>query len=342
MLDDTDRLLGTVEQVLKAGEVGYKHAARHRVEVDFGELVRECMELARTRHHLAARRAALGSAASERHRPIKVQGDPGGTAHRRFQYARQRHQVFRRKRGCIRSSGNAGREARGPARARPRRGNSRGRTEAHLQALLSRAGPSRFAGERHGLGLFIVRAVARAHGGKVFAESGGEGSGTTVTFELPRSDGVSRVLVVEDEAHLAEGLRFNLEAEGHSVEVVGDGESALDRCSATAKEFDAVVLDVMLPGHGRLRRATALRKAKNYVPVLMLTARGRPEDVLKGFAAGADDYLPKPFELPIFLARLQGLLRRSEWLRGDASRTPAKDARPQRREATARLRAARD
>jgi DNA-binding response OmpR family regulator len=127
---------------------------------------------------------------------------------------------------------------------------------------------------------------------------------------------VSRVLVVEDEAHLAEGLRFNLEAEGHTVEVAGDGERAISRLLGSGAKFDAVVLDVMLPGMDGFAVATALRKAKNYVPVLMLTARGRPEDVLAGFAAGTDDYLPKPFELPIFLARLQGLLRRSAWLAG--------------------------
>jgi DNA-binding response OmpR family regulator len=127
---------------------------------------------------------------------------------------------------------------------------------------------------------------------------------------------VSRVLVVEDEAHLAEGLRFNLEAEGHTVEVAGDGERAISRLLGSGAKFDAVVLDVMLPGMDGFAVAAALRKAKNYVPVLMLTARGRPEDVLAGFAAGTDDYLPKPFELPIFLARLQGLLRRSAWLAG--------------------------
>jgi two-component system, OmpR family, alkaline phosphatase synthesis response regulator PhoP len=132
---------------------------------------------------------------------------------------------------------------------------------------------------------------------------------------------VSRVLVVEDEAHLAKGLRFNLEAEGHSVEVCGDGETAIEKLVANRDPFDAVVLDVMLPGKDGFAVATALRKAKNYVPVLMLTARGRPEDVLQGFAAGADDYLPKPFQLPIFLARLQGLLRRSEWLRPEKPET---------------------
>jgi len=125
---------------------------------------------------------------------------------------------------------------------------------------------------------------------------------------------VSRVLIVEDEAHLAEGLRFNLEAEGYSVQVTGDGEGALERLSQPKDKFDAVVLDVMLPGIDGFAVASALRKSRNYVPILMLTARGRPEDVLAGFAAGADDYLPKPFELPIFLARLQGLLRRSAWL----------------------------
>ena len=125
---------------------------------------------------------------------------------------------------------------------------------------------------------------------------------------------MSRVLIVEDEAHLAQGLRFNLEAEGYSVQLAGDGEAALELLGRPEGRFDAVVLDVMLPGMDGFAVASALRKARNYVPILMLTARGRPEDVLAGFAAGADDYLPKPFELPIFLARLQGLLRRSAWL----------------------------
>jgi DNA-binding response OmpR family regulator len=137
---------------------------------------------------------------------------------------------------------------------------------------------------------------------------------------------MSRVLVVEDEAHLAGGLRFNLEAEGHTAQLASDGESALKRLLDNHEQFDAVVLDVMLPGIDGFAVAAALRKAKNYVPVLMLTARGRPEDVLQGFAAGADDYLPKPFELPIFLARLQGLLRRTEWLRDGVGRRKAKPA----------------
>jgi two-component system, OmpR family, alkaline phosphatase synthesis response regulator PhoP len=127
---------------------------------------------------------------------------------------------------------------------------------------------------------------------------------------------VSRVLVVEDEAHLAQGLRFNLEAEGYAAEVVGDGESATDRLLEKKEKFDVVVLDIMLPGKDGFTVVSELRAARNYVPVLMLTARGRPEDVLQGFAAGADDYLAKPFDLSILLARLQGLLRRSQWMRG--------------------------
>jgi DNA-binding response OmpR family regulator len=140
---------------------------------------------------------------------------------------------------------------------------------------------------------------------------------------------MSRVLVVEDETHLAEGLRFNLQAEKHQVEVSSDGESALERLLNNEDHFDAVVLDVMLPGKDGFAVVSALRRAKNYVPVLMLTARGRPEDVLQGFAAGADDYLPKPFQLPIFLARLQGLLRRSQWLRQPQERSaePAESER---------------
>jgi DNA-binding response OmpR family regulator len=125
---------------------------------------------------------------------------------------------------------------------------------------------------------------------------------------------MSRVLVVEDEAHLAQGLRFNLEAEGYSAEVVSDGEAATDRLLGKKENFDAIVLDIMLPGKDGFSVVSELRAARNYVPVLMLTARGQPEDVLKGFAAGADDYLPKPFDLSILLARLQGLLRRSQWM----------------------------
>jgi DNA-binding response OmpR family regulator len=125
-----------------------------------------------------------------------------------------------------------------------------------------------------------------------------------------------RVLIVEDELHLAEGLRFNLEAEGFDAQVVDTGEAALERLLGdNGASFDLVVLDVMLPGKDGFAVVAELRAAQQFVPVLMLTARGRPEDVLKGFSAGADDYLPKPTELAILLARIGGLLRRSRWLR---------------------------
>jgi DNA-binding response OmpR family regulator len=127
---------------------------------------------------------------------------------------------------------------------------------------------------------------------------------------------VLRVLIVEDEQHLAEGLRFNLEAEGYGADVVETGEAAIARLvGASRQHYDLVVLDVMLPGKDGFTVVSELREARQFVPVLMLTARGRPEDILKGFAAGADDYLPKPTELAILLARISGLLRRSQWSR---------------------------
>jgi two-component system alkaline phosphatase synthesis response regulator PhoP len=121
------------------------------------------------------------------------------------------------------------------------------------------------------------------------------------------------VLIVEDEQHLADGLRFNLEAEGYDAQVAGDGEAALSMLFDKRQEYDAVVLDVMLPGKDGFTVAAELRAAGNFVPVLMLTARGRAEDVLRGFESGADDYLPKPFELSVLLARLNALLRRRLW-----------------------------
>lgn len=127
---------------------------------------------------------------------------------------------------------------------------------------------------------------------------------------------MSQILIVEDEAHIAEGIRFNLEAEGHGVSITDNGEEALRQLAPGGQPFDAVVLDVMLPGKDGFSVVRELRKAANYVPVLILTARGRPEDVLTGFEAGADDYLPKPFNLDILLARLESLLRRKKWLQG--------------------------
>lgn len=141
---------------------------------------------------------------------------------------------------------------------------------------------------------------------------------------------MSAVLIVEDEKHLADGLRFNLEAEGYMVEAVGDGESALSLLKENPQKFDAVVLDVMLPGKDGFTVASELRQSGHFVPILMLTARGRPEDVLRGFESGADDYLSKPFELAVLIARINGLLRRRQWfhLDQDNSAAPTKDDSP--------------
>jgi len=138
---------------------------------------------------------------------------------------------------------------------------------------------------------------------------------------------MSRILIVEDELHLAQGLRFNLEAEGHFVETTDRGEDALTRLLKDRESYDAVVLDVMLPGKDGFSVARELRDAKNYIPLLMLTARGRAEDVLKGFESGADDYLPKPFNLAILIARIESLLRRKKWSQ-DSNTPSAKSTRP--------------
>jgi DNA-binding response OmpR family regulator len=122
-----------------------------------------------------------------------------------------------------------------------------------------------------------------------------------------------RILIVEDEQHLAEGLRFNLEEEGFSVEVRESGEEALEAFAGPA-QFDLLVLDVMLPGINGFEVIQQLRASGHYLPTLMLTARSRPEDVVRGIAAGADDYLAKPFELAVLLARIKSLLRRLEWI----------------------------
>ena len=139
---------------------------------------------------------------------------------------------------------------------------------------------------------------------------------------------MSRILVVEDEQHIARGLCFNLEAEGHDVAVATNGEQALAAILDERRPFDVVVLDVMLPGQDGFAVATALRSAGQFVPILMLTARNRPEDVLKGFEAGADDYLPKPFELAILIARINGLLRRVRWNETQPVEAAARPAAP--------------
>jgi DNA-binding response OmpR family regulator len=126
------------------------------------------------------------------------------------------------------------------------------------------------------------------------------------------------ITIVEDEEHLAQGLIFNLEAEGYRTHHEVDGNAALawllDATAPTSQDPPAaILLDVMLPGRDGFSIVSELRKAGRYTPVLLLTARGRSEDIVEGFAAGADDYLPKPFDLGVLFARLTALLRRMHW-----------------------------
>jgi DNA-binding response OmpR family regulator len=131
---------------------------------------------------------------------------------------------------------------------------------------------------------------------------------------------MARILLVEDEGHLAQGIKFNFEIEGYDVEVIGDGAQALARLTPgpTDDGFDLIILDVMLPGLDGFAVADRLRRAGNFTPILMLTAKSLPEDVVHGLEVGADDYLAKPFDLAVLLARVKGLLRRRDWARGEA------------------------
>jgi two-component system, OmpR family, sensor histidine kinase SenX3 len=187
MLDDTDRLLGTVEQVLKAGEVGYGRAARNFTEVDFGSLVRDCMELARTRHHLQAAALRWQEPSVDGAPGIKVMGESNEL----------RTAISNILDNAIKYSGSdvdvsvridKPEEGRVALRVTDR---GIGIPPHELKRVFKRfyRVPGRAVSQVKGtgLGLFIVRSIARAHGGRVFAESGGEARGTTITLELPRS-----------------------------------------------------------------------------------------------------------------------------------------------------------
>jgi DNA-binding response OmpR family regulator len=137
---------------------------------------------------------------------------------------------------------------------------------------------------------------------------------------------MAKILVVEDEEHLAEGLRFNLEAEGYEVETVADGSSAVRRLTDPEGGYEAVILDLMLPEMGGFEVARRTRAAGNLVPILILTAKDATPDLVRGLEEGADDYLTKPFHLDELLARIRGLLRRRRWdgaESGDSNPQPA-------------------
>jgi two-component system alkaline phosphatase synthesis response regulator PhoP len=134
---------------------------------------------------------------------------------------------------------------------------------------------------------------------------------------------MTAVLIVEDEKHLADGLRYNLKAEGFEVDIASTAEQAYTLLVDRQPSYDVIVLDVMLPGMDGFSLAARLRSQGHFVPILMLTARDQAEDVLRGFESGADDYLPKPFDLSVLLARINALLRRRDWFHKDLNRNNA-------------------
>lgn len=125
-----------------------------------------------------------------------------------------------------------------------------------------------------------------------------------------------RLLVVEDEEHLAAGLKLNLELDGHQVDVATTAREAGEHL-LRADRYDAIVLDVQLPDVDGFELCRKLRASGNYTPVIMLTARSAAEDRVHGLEVGADDYLVKPFELDELLARVRSLLRRRQWERAE-------------------------
>ena len=128
---------------------------------------------------------------------------------------------------------------------------------------------------------------------------------------MAESERSRRVLVVEDEQAIAQGLILNLKRKGYEADLAEDGAMALEK--ATSERFDLIVLDVRLPRYDGFEVCRRLRSDGVFTPILMLTARDQPDDVVYGLKSGADDYMVKPFDLAIFLARVEGLLRRAEW-----------------------------
>lgn len=140
-----------------------------------------------------------------------------------------------------------------------------------------------------------------------------------------------RVLVVEDEEAIAQGIVLNLQRKGYQAEVASDGVAALEK--AEGGGFDLILLDVRLPELDGFEVCQRLRQQDDFTPILILTARGQPDDVVYGLKLGADDYMVKPFDLAELLARIEGLLRRQAWAQeGEEAGGPRDEAAPERLE----------
>ncbi len=138
------------------------------------------------------------------------------------------------------------------------------------------------------------------------------------------TDAAHRVLVVEDEEAIAQGLALNLRRKGYEVDLAADGMEAVEMAGAGG--YDLIVLDVRLPKLDGFEVCQHLRRGDDFTPILILTARGQPDDVVYGLKLGADDYMVKPFDLAELLARVEGLLRRQAWARDGEPGSDAADA----------------
>ncbi len=327
MRQDLDRLNATINNVLNAAMYTDRPVAEAQ-PLDLVGLVRRSIDLTRRRHQLP--REAIAYAGPDR---MRINGD-----------------VEALETAVLNLLDNAVKYSKEPSLARVEvelaatdglahlrvRDHGIGMSRAHLRFIFNRfyriGREVRRSHTGTGLGLFIVKSVVKGHRGTMAADSPGPGEGSTFTVTLPgvleagegegaeEADGHGWLLIVEDEKNLAKGMKFNFELEGYDVDVLEDGAEALARLTGPpiVPPYDLIVLDVMLPGLDGFAVADRVRKAGNFVPILILTAKSLPADVVHGLEVGADDYLAKPFDLAVLLARVKGLLRRRDWARGSA------------------------